>query len=86
MARVNSDKVLYVEELAPLFKSVQNLAPSATYSDIPSINDMLHAETEHYPYTKAFEEAKDDPIIILHSSGSTGQSTESKYTGLYNNP
>ncbi|KAF2085480.1 acetyl-CoA synthetase-like protein [Saccharata proteae CBS 121410] len=39
----------------------------------PSLDDLLGAENvKHYPYTKTYEEAKNDPTIVLHSSGSTG--------------
>ncbi|EFQ26791.1 thioester reductase domain-containing protein [Colletotrichum graminicola] len=29
-------------------------------------------EVPHFPYDKTFEEAKYDPVVVLHSSGSTG--------------
>jgi len=36
--------------------------------------NLLLAEDEAplYPFTKSFDEAKDAPVIILHTSGSTG--------------
>jgi acyl-coenzyme A synthetase/AMP-(fatty) acid ligase len=41
---------------------------------IPELKDLLCAEDEppHYPFTKTFEEAKNDPFLVLHTSGSTG--------------
>ncbi|EED15544.1 NRPS-like enzyme, putative [Talaromyces stipitatus ATCC 10500] len=40
---------------------------------IPSLDELLREEdVPPYPYTKSFEEAKDDPIFVLHTSGSTG--------------
>jgi len=41
---------------------------------IPELGDLLWAEGEppHYPFTKTFEEAKNDPFLVLHTSGSTG--------------
>ena len=41
---------------------------------IPELKDLLWAEGEppHYPFTKTFEEAKNDPFLVLHTSGSTG--------------
>ncbi|KAH7336688.1 hypothetical protein BKA65DRAFT_563960 [Rhexocercosporidium sp. MPI-PUGE-AT-0058] len=40
----------------------------------PSLDTFLSPEGEvkHYPYTKTFEEAKDEPVTVLHTSGSTG--------------
>jgi acyl-CoA synthetase (AMP-forming)/AMP-acid ligase II len=40
--------------------------------EVPSVQDLLHKKYAHYPYTKTFEEAKFDPLIALHTSGSTG--------------
>ena len=41
--------------------------------EVPSLKDMLaHQQVEHYPFTKDFKSGKDDPYVILHSSGSTG--------------
>ena len=42
---------------------------------IPELEDLLWAKGEpprHYPFTKSFEEAKNDPFLVLHTSGSTG--------------
>ncbi len=40
---------------------------------VPSLNDMLVDASEHYPYQKDFATARWDPIVVLHSSGSTGR-------------
>ena len=40
---------------------------------IPSFLEMLESNPEHYPYEKGFDEARDDPILVLHSSGSPGK-------------
>jgi acyl-coenzyme A synthetase/AMP-(fatty) acid ligase len=43
--------------------------------DAPDARDWLFAQdAEHYPYTKGLEEAKNDPWIIFHTSGTTGKS------------
>lgn len=40
---------------------------------LPGIDELLDAAgTEHYAYTKTFEEAAYDPFCVLHTSGSTG--------------
>ncbi|KAL5314376.1 hypothetical protein ACEPPN_018802 [Leptodophora sp. 'Broadleaf-Isolate-01'] len=41
---------------------------------IPSLDTLLSpdGEVKHYPYTRTFEEAKDEPFTVLHTSGSTG--------------
>ena len=40
---------------------------------IPGLEDILNdTTTDSYPYTKSFEDAEGDPLLILHTSGSTG--------------
>ena len=40
---------------------------------IPDLDELLEAKpVQHYPYNKTYEEAKFDPYLILHSSGTTG--------------
>ncbi|KAE9380743.1 putative NRPS-like enzyme [Stipitochalara longipes BDJ] len=40
---------------------------------IPSLHELLSYENvEHYPFDKSFEEERDNPIFVLHTSGSTG--------------
>lgn len=72
MNQTGSTKVLYAAELAPLVKSLQSVAPSVSTDAIPSFQEMLESNPEPYPYEKSFEEARGDPIVVLHSSGSTG--------------
>jgi acyl-coenzyme A synthetase/AMP-(fatty) acid ligase len=39
---------------------------------IPGIHELLDEKSRAYPYTKTFEEAKNEPLVALHTSGSTG--------------
>lgn len=41
--------------------------------ELPELEELLDADdTDHYPFTKTFEEAAREPFCILHTSGSTG--------------
>ncbi|KAF4981578.1 hypothetical protein FZEAL_2644 [Fusarium zealandicum] len=41
--------------------------------EIPGLHHWLEGEQpEPYPYNKTFEEAKSEPFVVLHTSGSTG--------------
>ncbi|PVH73918.1 putative AMP dependent ligase/synthetase [Cadophora sp. DSE1049] len=52
---------------------------------IPALVDLLSAsETPHYPYDASYEEAKNDPIFVLHTSGSTGIPKPLTYTHMFN--
>ena len=41
---------------------------------VPGLEELLTAEYPHYPYAKTYEEARNDPFVVLHTSGSTGNS------------
>ena len=42
-------------------------------SIVPELNDLLDdTPVDIYPYTKTFEEARMDPCLVLHTTGSTG--------------
>ena len=41
--------------------------------EIPSLDEFLTTEVTPYPYNKSFEEARKDPLVALHTSGSTGR-------------
>ena len=44
----------------------------ASALQLPSLDDLIAAEPREYKYTrKAFEDAKNEPVLVLHSSGST---------------
>ena len=40
---------------------------------VPQLEDLLdESPVERYPYPKTFEEARMDPCLVLHTTGSTG--------------
>lgn len=55
-----------------------------TVTAIPSLDELLSGSEKDappdYPYEKSYEEAKDEPIFILHTSGSTGIPKPMTYT------
>lgn len=74
-------KVLYSSELALLIEPYRSIAPSShSFDEVPSFLEMLHSSPDYYPYDKSFDEAKDDPILVIHSSGSTGLPRPIQYT------
>ncbi|OBT85968.1 hypothetical protein VE02_04794 [Pseudogymnoascus sp. 03VT05] len=48
--------------------------------EIPDLDQMINTPSKHYPYNKTWEEAKDDVVIIVHTSGSTGAPKPIYYT------
>ncbi|KAF7923628.1 hypothetical protein BELL_0440g00040 [Botrytis elliptica] len=50
---------------------------------IPSIEELLDTAYEYFPYGKIFEEAKGEPLVALHTSGTTGLPKPVIYTHDY---
>jgi hypothetical protein len=73
MKQTESTKLLFANELAPLIKPLQDLVPSIRTEALPSLQEMLDSDPPRYSYSKTFEDARNDPIVVLHSSGSTGE-------------
>lgn len=72
MEQTGSTKVLFANELAPLLKPLQALVPSVRVEALPTLQEMLDSNPPYYEYSKSFQDARNDPIAVLHSSGSTG--------------
>lgn len=72
MGRTACSKLLYPTEVSPIIKPLVDLEPSFDYYVIPSFADMVNSTPEKYIYHKKFDEAINDPLLVLHSSGSTG--------------
>lgn len=73
MGQTGSTKLLNPSELAPIVKQIVSLESTVQNETVPSFDEMLSSSAGHFPYDKKFSEAKDDPVVVLHSSGSTGR-------------
>ena len=47
---------------------------SLDFMVIPTFEEMMESTPAPFLYSKDFESAKNDPILVLHTSGSTGKS------------
>ncbi len=71
----NCDKIFYSQELAQKVQELEEERPSIVAIPMPSLDELLESRPNRYPYDKDFDEVEDDPIIIVHTSGSTGKAT-----------
>ena len=39
---------------------------------VPEVEEMLLGDHPHYPFEKTFEQSQNEPLLVLHTSGTTG--------------
>ncbi|KAM0798210.1 hypothetical protein BDR22DRAFT_823561 [Usnea florida] len=65
--------LFYSREMEEVVKSISTAADQNLHCvAVPSFDEMIQAQSHDYPYMEKFEDVVDDPVVILHSSGSTG--------------
>ncbi|KAL2043853.1 hypothetical protein N7G274_003373 [Stereocaulon virgatum] len=65
-------RLFHSVEMRPVIEGVQGTVEQLECVEVPSLDQMLEGESQHYPFNETFDIAKRNPIVILHSSGSTG--------------
>jgi len=63
---------LFPQEMSSNVGELQVKKPGLRYLTVPSFDDMVRGPSHYFPFKKTFESARWDPILILCSSGSTG--------------
>ena len=64
--------LVHTDPPAPFAQALLAQHPINSYQ-IPSLDELLaEDEAPPFPFTKAFDEVKNDPVLVLHTSGSTG--------------
>ncbi|KAF2035071.1 acetyl-CoA synthetase-like protein [Setomelanomma holmii] len=69
--QVNGNIMLNPNPRLPVSAQVLQKRPMKIFQ-IPSLGDLLTAETQPYPFNKTFEQHKHEPLVCLHTSGTTG--------------
>lgn len=64
--------LLYTEEMGRTIAELQKESTCTTYIKVKSFDDMLSTDCQPFVLEKSFAQAEKDPILVLHSSGSTG--------------
>lgn len=63
---------LYAPEVDAVVKPLLEHRPDLHLHKTQALSDMVKPGTDHYVYDKKYDAVKWDPILVLHSSGSTG--------------
>ncbi|EQK99859.1 Male sterility, NAD-binding protein [Ophiocordyceps sinensis CO18] len=61
----------YAEASRQLVQTWTKKRPMLVF-EAPSAHALLNAEPQPFPYSRSFEEAQWEPMVVLHTSGSTG--------------
>lgn len=75
LSAANCDVVFYSGSGSPLeahVKGLQRAISGLRTHEIPSLDQMIAVKSGLYPYKKTFDRAKNDTVLVLHTSGSTG--------------
>ncbi|KAK7743323.1 putative NRPS-like protein biosynthetic cluster [Diatrype stigma] len=72
LEQTKCSNVLYAPEVETIVEPLLKEREDLRAHKILPLEDLIRSGAKHYPYEKEYEEAKWDPILILHSSGSTG--------------
>ncbi|TVY41165.1 Non-canonical non-ribosomal peptide synthetase [Lachnellula subtilissima] len=76
----NCKTLFYSGPLASQAEALEKLIPGLKIFPLPSLDTMIASPTPHYLYGKTWAEAKDDVVMIVHTSGSTGNPKPIFYT------
>ena len=73
LEQIECTKLMYSNEVAPKVRELQLQYPSMKSIEVPPLEVMTRKYTRVYPYNEEYASARWNPILILHSSGSTGK-------------
>jgi hypothetical protein len=76
MEQTGCTKLLHAAEATPIAKQLKDMMPYLHISTVPAFDKMMASTPKYYPYDKSFDECHDEPVVVLHSSGSTGRFLE----------
>jgi len=65
-------KFLYSTEMTQKVLELQENKKDLQAFAVSSLNDIIGGYDKEYPYHEEFEKVQWNPILVLHSSGSTG--------------
>ncbi|QSZ34019.1 hypothetical protein DSL72_005599 [Monilinia vaccinii-corymbosi] len=65
-------KLFYGSPYSDLAARIVGEIPGLETYEIPSLQEMMAKNAKPYPYTKSWDTHKDETVLIIHTSGSTG--------------
>ncbi|CAG8978956.1 hypothetical protein HYALB_00012408 [Hymenoscyphus albidus] len=83
MKTTNSRLLFFSGKYGSQQQDYERLLPGTKMIEIPSMEEMTRSPTKKYPYTKTWEEANRETVLIIHTSGSTGNPKPIPLNHLY---
>lgn len=72
MKETESTKVLYAKEMVGIVNKLSASNGHLVTANIESLKELLETQPSTFQYRPSFSEAVGHPVLVLHSSGSTG--------------
>ncbi|KAG6991078.1 hypothetical protein G7Y79_00057g090600 [Physcia stellaris] len=72
MEETKSTKILYAKEMMGIVNQLCASNVDLLTANIESLKDLLEAQPSTFQYRPSFSQAVGHPVVVLHSSGSTG--------------
>lgn len=66
-------KFFHAVEFSPKVQTLKDAVQGLKSFAVAPLDDLLRGECKPYPYDTTYSKACWDPVLILHSSGSTGE-------------
>lgn len=76
----NCSVVFYSRALKEQANQLKGLIAGLQVVEIPDMEEMINTPCKPYLYNKTWEQAKDDVVLVVHTSGSTGAPKPISYT------
>ena len=71
-------KLMCSAEISSKVDELQKQKKDLQIFTVQSLSDMLQEHSKHCPYEVEFANDRWDPVLVLHSSGSTGKESMQK--------
>lgn len=72
MEQTKSSKLVYANEVQASFRNIDAVKPGLQGLALEPLDDLLRVKASVFPYRPDFEQAVRHPVVVLHTSGSTG--------------
>ena len=72
LEKTRCSKFLFSEEMQDLAQTLKDQNHSLNIVQVPDLTEAIDTHTSVDPYPGNFSEDENEPVMVLHTSGSTG--------------